>query len=642
MGYGAPAGSPFSGPGAVATSAAAGLPFAGIPPELARKVEGLLATEPDHPDDDITFTQIPTARDRKPFTLRAFVAQHRAKMLLAFGLIVLETLAQQAGPLLTKIGIDRGIGQKDMTVLVVVAAVYLGTILVNNGASRGRVSFTGRLGEQWMFELRLRVFSHFQRLSLDFFTDEKAGRLMTRMTSDIDALTSLFQDGLVNLGVQALTLVVIGIVLFVMSPTLALITILIVVPVMFALTLWFRSASDKGYRVVRDRIAEVLADLQESLSGIRIITAHNRRAHNVIHHDNVVGSHLDANLHTSRVGAIYGPATEAVGVLGQAAILLIGGKMVLDDTLSLGELTAFVLYLTAFFAPIQQLVQLYNTYQQGQSAVTKLRDLLGTVPSVAEAPDAIELPPIAGAVDLDDVSFGYTPATVVLRDIDLHIDAGETFALVGPTGAGKSTIAKLVTRFYDPLAGTVRIDGHDLRDVTFHSLRSQLGVVPQEPFLFAGTIRDNVAFARPTATDDEVLEACRAVGIDDLVERLPDGIDSVVHERGSSLSSGERQLLALARAFLARPRVLVLDEATSNLDLRSEAKIERALDLLLEGRTAIVIAHRLATAMRADRIAVVDVGGIVELGTHDELVALGGQYAEMYATWVSHTSGASA
>jgi len=520
-----------------------------------------------------------------------------------------------------------------------VAAVYLATIGVTVLASYGRIAFTGRLGETLMFELRLRVFAHFQRLSLDFFTEEKAGRLMTRMTSDIDALTTLFQDGLVNLAVQGLTLVVIAVVLFVMSPTLAAIMILGVVPVMVAMTLWFRSASDRGYLVVRDRIAEVLADLQESLSGIRIIAAHNRRAHNVVHHDNVVGAHRDANLYTSRVGAIYGPGTEAVGVMGQALILLIGGKMVLDGSLSLGELTAFVLYLTAFFAPIQQLVQLYNTYQQGQSAVTKLRDLLATEPSVAEAPDATELPAIAGSVDLDHVTFGYSSDVVVLRDVDLHIAAGETFALVGPTGAGKSTIAKLVTRFYDPLAGTVRIDGHDLRAVTFDSLRRQLGVVPQEPFLFAGTIRDNVAFARPDASDDEVLEACTAVGIDDLIERLPDGIDSVVHERGSSLSSGERQLLALARAFLARPRVLVLDEATSNLDLRSEAKIERALDVLLDGRTAIIIAHRLATAMRADRIAVVDRGGIVELGSHDELVALGGQYAEMYATWISHTEG---
>jgi len=637
---GAPAGSPFGGPGAGASSAAAGLPFAGIPEELAKKVEALLATEPDHPDDDIEFHQVPTAREREPFTLRSFIGAHRRSMVVAFALVVVETLAQQAGPLLTQIGIDKGIGDANVAVLLLVSAIYLVSIVITIFASYGRVAFTGRLGETLMFELRLRVFSHFQRLSLDFFTDEKAGRLMTRMTSDIDALTTLFQDGLVNLAVQGLTLIVIAGVLFWMSPTLAVIMIVVVVPLMVAMTLWFRSASDRGYLVVRDRIAEVLSDLQESLSGIRIITAHNRRAHNVIHHDNVVGAHKDANLYTSRVGAIYGPGTEFVGVIGQALILLIGGQMVLNGSLSLGELTAFVLYLTAFFAPIQQLVQLYNTYQQGQSAVTKLRDLLATEPSVAEAPDAIELPPIAGSVDLDDVTFGYSPDVVVLHGVDLHIAAGETFALVGPTGAGKSTIAKLVTRFYDPLSGAVRIDGHDLRLVTFHSLRRQLGVVPQEPFLFAGTIRDNIAFARPEASDDEVLEACAAVGIDDLVARLPDGIHSVVHERGSSLSSGERQLLALARAFLAHPRVLVLDEATSNLDLRSEAKIERALDVLLDGRTAIIIAHRLATAMRADRIAVVDEGGIVELGTHDELVALGGQYGEMYATWVQHTEGA--
>jgi ATP-binding cassette subfamily B protein len=423
-----------------------------------------------------------------------------------------------------------------------------------------------------------------------------------------------------------------------MSPLLAVITVVIVVPVMLVMTLWFRRASDRGYSLVRDRIAEVLADLQESLSGIRIIAAHNRRRHNVIHHENVVGEHLDANLYTARVGALYGPGTEAVGIVGQALILGIGGKLVLDGRLTLGELTAFVLYLTAFFAPIQQLVQLYNTYQQGQAAVGKLRDLLATTPDVPEAPDAVALPPIVGEVSLRGVTFGYDPARPVLDDVDLEIRAGETFALVGPTGAGKSTIAKLVTRFYDPQRGSVCIDGHDLREVTFESLRRQLGVVPQEPFLFHGTIRDNVAFACPDATDDEVLDACRLVGIDDLVDRMPDGIDSLVHERGSSLSSGERQLLALARAFMARPRVLVLDEATSNLDLRSEAKIERALDVLLDGRTAIIIAHRLATAMRADRIAVVDEGRILESGTHEDLLALGGRYAAMFETWMSHSA----
>jgi ATP-binding cassette subfamily B protein len=487
-----------------------------------------------------------------------------------------------------------------------------------------------------MYQLRIKVFSHFQRLSIDFFTDEKAGRLMSRMTSDIEALTILFQDGLINMAVQGLTLVIIMVVLYLTSPVLATVMLITTLPVMLASTVWFRSASDRGYARVRDRIADVLADLQESLSGIRIITAHNRRRHNVVNHQNVVGEHLDANLYTARIGAIYGPGTEALGVIAQAVVVLVGGKMVLDGSLSIGELTLFILYLAYFFAPIQQLVQLYNSYQQGQAAIGKLRDVLETRPGVPEKVDAVDLPPLEGRVDLDDVTFSYKPGQPVLHRVDLHIAAGETFALVGPTGAGKSTVAKLVSRFYDPDAdhGSVAIDGYDLRDVTFRSLRSQLGIVPQEPFLFHGSIRDNVAFARPDASHDDILDACRAVGIDDLVERLPHGLDTPVHERGASLSSGERQLLALARAFLARPRVLILDEATSNLDLRSEAKIERALDNLLEGRTAIIIAHRLATAMRADRIAVIDDGGVIELGTPDELVAADGEYAEMYRTWM--------
>lgn len=636
MGWGAPAGSPFAGPSAAGMSAAAGLPFAGIPPELAERAKSLLDSEPEHPEPEIHFDQV--HRDTEPFTLRRFLSTHRKGMAFALVLVVVETLALQAGPLLTQLGIDRGISAGDFRALVIISVIYGLSIIGNGWATRTRIAYTGALGEKLMYELRLRVFAHLQRLSLDFYTEEKAGRLMTRMTSDIDALTALFQDGLVNLMVQGLTLVVITAVLFSMSPMLAFITIVAVVPLMLVMTLWFRSASDRGYARVRDRIAEVLSDLQESLSGMRIITAHNRRRHNVIHHENVVGEHLDANLYTARVGAIYGPGTEAVGVLGQALIIGIGGSMVLDESLTLGELTAFVLYLTAFFAPIQQLVQLYNTYQQGQAAVTKLRDLLGTQPSVAERPDAVVLPPLAGAIDLDAVTFGYSADRPVLRDVSLHIAAGETFALVGPTGAGKSTVAKLVSRFYDPQDGVVRLDGFDIREVTLRSLRSQLGVVPQEPFLFHGTIRDNVSFARPEASDEEVAEACRAVGLDELVERLPEGVDTPVHERGSSLSSGERQLLALARAFLARPRVLILDEATSNLDLRSEARIERGLDVLLEGRTAIIIAHRLATAMRADRIAVVDEGRIVELGSHDELVAMGGIYAEMYATWTSHAT----
>jgi ATP-binding cassette subfamily B protein len=319
-----------------------------------------------------------------------------------------------------------------------------------------------------------------------------------------------------------------------------------------------------------------------------------------------------------------------------AIMLLIGGRMVLRHELTIGELTAFVLYINAFFQPVQQLVQLYTQYQQARAAVGKIRGLLTPQPSVRQSPSATALPPVRGEIVFDDVSFGYLPSAPVLSDVSIRIAPGETVACVGPTGAGKSTMAKLVTRFYDPTAGRILIDGHDLRDVTLESLRRQIGVVPQEPFLFVGSLRENIAFARPDATDDQVWAAVEQVGLRELVERSPDGLDTQLHERGQSVSSGERQLLALARAFLAEPRVVVLDEATSNLDLHSELRVEAALDALLQGRTAILVAHRLSTAMRADRIIVVDDHGIVESGSHDELVSAGGRYAAMFETWAAH------
>ena len=477
-----------------------------------------------------------------------------------------------------------------------------------------------------MNDLRVKVFTHLQRLSLDFYTEEKAGVIMSRMTSDIENLQQLLQDGLAQFAVQGLTMIVITCILLALNVELALITILLVIPALTIMSLWFRARSERGYDRVRDGIADVLSDLSETLHGVRIVTAHNRQRNNVLHHRNVVGSYRDANLYTAQINAIYGPGTQLVGYLGQAALLAIGGVMVAHHQLSVGALVAFFLYLNRFFAPMQLLVQQYNLFQQGSASIIKLRGLLATQPSVPEADDAIELPPIQGDIELDHVTFGYDPEQPVLHDVSLTIAAGETVAFVGPTGAGKSTVAKLVTRFYDVTSGRVLIDGYDLRDVEIGSLRRQLGVVPQEPFLFEGTIRDNIAFARPEATDDEVWDSIRAVGLVEVIERMPDGIHTFVHERGQSLSSGERQLIALARAFHAHPRVLVLDEATSNLDLRSEAKIEAALDVLLQGRTAILIAHRLTTAMKADRIVVVNDGRIIETGTHDELVALGGFY----------------
>ncbi len=611
----------------------AGLPHAGVPGHLQDRVDAVLEREPEHPAPVIEFSQ--QMPHDPPFSLRSFLLPHRWQLLAALGLVVIETVLLQAGPLLTRLGIDKGVRAGKTDVLVVMASIYVASVIVATLTSWMRILYTGLLGERLMNELRVRVFSHLQRQSLEFYTREKAGVIMTRMTSDIEALAQLFQEGLISFAVQGLTLVVITTVLIVLNPFLAIITLLLVVPVTLLLSEWFRRRSDTAYLQVRDRIGEVLSDLSESLAGVRVITALNRRRHNVIHHTNVVGAHKVANLDAVRATSIYTPGTEAISVIGQAMVLLIGGRMVLDGDLEIGELTAYLLYLGAFFAPIQSLTQLYNGYQQGQAAVVKLRDLLLTEPAVPEAPDAVDLPPIEGSIDLDGVSFSYNGSDRVLHDIDLHLAAGETLAIVGPTGGGKSTVAKLISRFYDPDEGSVRIDGHDLRTVTLSSLREQLGVVPQEAFLFAGSVRDNVSFARPDATDDEVWDALRQTGMADLVESMPNGIDTVVHERGSSLSAGERQLLALARAFLARPRVLVLDEATSNLDLQSEARIERALDVLLEGRTAVIIAHRLATVMRADRIAVVEGGRIIEVGSHDELVAAGGHYAEMHQTWMT-------
>ncbi|MEA3020442.1 MAG: ATP-binding cassette, subfamily bacterial [Actinomycetota bacterium] len=625
-------GSPFAGGVAAGNT---GLPFAGVPPELAAKAQKILDTEPEHAPPVISFTQ--QHRERKRLTLSRFLAPHRGGLSIAVGLVAVETAMVTSGPFLTGLAIDHGIKAKDQGALFAIAGVFIATVFFGTVFGAARVAYAGRIGERLMYELRVRVFSHFQRLSLDFFTDEKAGVLMSRMTSDIESLTQLFQEGLVNMFVQILTLAIIAVILFVTNVMLALLTVGIVVPIMLVLTLWFRRASDRGFALARDRIALVLADLSENLSGIRVITGHNRRRHNLVHHRNVVGEYRDANNYTARVGALYGPGAEAVSVAGQAILLAAGSAMVLDGRLQIGQLIAFFLYLTMFFAPIQQLVQLYNTYQQGRAALRKLGDVLLTQPDVLESPDAHDLPTIAGEITLEHVTFGYDPRQPVLRDVSLVIAPGETLAVVGETGAGKSTIAKLVTRFYDATEGRVLIDGHDLKDVTFESLRRQIGVVPQEAFLFGGTIRDNITFARPDASDADIAEACTLIGLDDLLERQAGGLDSPVHERGVSLSSGERQLLALARAFLARPRVLVLDEATSNLDLKSETRIERALDVLLEGRTAIIIAHRLATAMRADRIAVVHDGRIVEIGSHDELVAMGGRYAELYATWMSHT-----
>jgi ATP-binding cassette subfamily B protein len=617
----------------------ASLPFAGIPPEMLDKTNALIEKEPDFSDIEVTFSH--KSPSSSPFTLWSFLAPYKFRFIFALVLVAMTEMLLLVGPYLVQVAIDKAIVPKDFSVLMTVAMVWGGSLFLAVIISGIRIRFLGRLGQLLMYDLRVRVFSHLQRLSVDFFTEEKAGRLLTRMTSDIEALSNLLQTGLVNLVAQLLALFFILILLFSFNLQLTLILIVFSAPVMFGFTFWFSRTSERGYEVVRNRIADVLADLQESLSGMRLVISFNRMKHNVINHRNVVGDYRDANNYTSKIQATYRSGTQFI-TTGTSLLIFTAGFFILKDVnpslspegaFTVGSLVAFNVLVGRFFIPINELSGLYNEFQSGNAAVKKLADLLGTEPSVKESENAFNLKELKGDIRFNDVSFSYEDDLTVLNNISLHIEAGKTISFVGPTGAGKSTIAKLICRFYDPTRGSITLDNINLKDISLQSLHRQLGIVPQEPFLFHGTIKENILFARPDATDEEVVEACKAVGIEDMIKRLPEGLETHCHERGSSLSSGERQLLALARAFLSKPRVLILDEATSNIDQQNEAKIEKALDKLLEGRTAIIIAHRLATTRRADVIVVVDEQKIVEMGSHEELIQKKGSYFQMYETW---------
>jgi len=617
----------------------ASLPFAGIPPEMLDKTNVLIEKEPDFSDIEITFSH--KSPSSKSFTLWNFLAPYKFRFIFALVLVAMTEMLLLVGPYLVQVAIDKAIVPKDFSVLMTVAMVWVGSLFFAVIISGIRIRFLGRLGQVLMYDLRVRVFSHLQRLSIDFFTEEKTGRLLTRMTSDIEALSNLLQTGLVNLVAQLLALFFILILLFSFNLQLTLILLVFSAPVMFGFTFWFSRTSERGYEVVRNRIADVLADLQESLSGMRLVISFNRMKHNVINHRNVVGDYRDANNYISKIQATYRSGTQFI-TTGTSLLIFTAGFFILKDinpslspegAFTVGSLVAFNVLVGRFFIPINELSGLYNEFQSGNAAVKKLADLLGTEPSVKESENAFNLKELKGDIRFNDVSFSYEEDLTVLKNMSLHVEAGKTISFVGPTGAGKSTIAKLICRFYDPTSGSITLDNINLKDISLQSLHRQLGIVPQEPFLFHGTIKENILFARPDATHEEVVEACKAVGIEDMIKRLPEGLETHCHERGSSLSSGERQLLALARAFLSKPRVLILDEATSNIDLQNEAKIEKALDKLLEGRTAIIIAHRLATTRRADVIVVVDEQKIVEMGSHEDLIQKKGSYFQMYDTW---------
>lgn len=560
----------------------------------------------------------------------------RAAVAAAAAVMVASTLATLAGPALVRYGIDRGLRRGDGGALNLAAGAYLGVALVGLGLSRAQTLLVTRVGEGFLRSLRVRVFEHIQSMSLAFFDREPTGRLVARMTSDVDALSELVQMGLVTFVTSAMLLVFTVVVLVATSPLLALVC-LVGLPVVVVASVRFQRRSNRIYLDVRDRVATTMSSLQEGLAGVRVVQAFGREEEQVRRFAVANSAQLDAQVAATGVAARYFPVVELAGVTTTAAVLVAGGLMVRSDLVTVGTVAAFVLYVANLFEPVQQLSQLFNTVQSAGASLAKLFGLLDTASPLAERPGAVDLPS-RGALVARDVGFSYRPGGApVLAGVDLAVAPGERLALVGPTGAGKSTLAKLLARLYDPTQGSVAFAGVDLRCATFSSLRRRIVLVPQEGHLFQGSILDNVRLGRPEASDDEVRAALVAIGAAERFEALPDGLSTEVRERGSRLSAGERQLVSLARAALADPEVLILDEATSSLDPGTEADVEAALQALTAGRTTVVVAHRLTTAERADRVAVVDAGGLAELGTHDELVARGGRYAALFASWTAGT-----
>jgi ATP-binding cassette, subfamily B, bacterial len=570
--------------------------------------------------------------------LGSLIRPHRRTLLGIVALLLLQSGAEMSGPYLVKLGIDNGIppllrAPRDFTVLIGVGIAFgLATVAAYLG-KRGFVTLSGKVGQAILFDLRNRVYRHFQRLSVGFHERYTSGRMISRLTSDMDSISELFDGGIEDLVLSLLSVFSVAVVLLLLDPPLALVT-LVAFPFLLWLTRWFQRSSAIAYRRTREAVALVIVHFVESMGGIRAVQAFRREPRNEEIFEAVNDNYRRANLRAFRLIALFSPGIKVIGNVTIAVVLTYGGYRVLHGQTQVGVLAAFLLYLRKFFEPMQDLSQFYNSLQSATAALEKLSGVLDEPPSVAEPARPTALPEARGAVDFTGVRFAYRADRAVLPELDLHIPAGQTLALVGATGAGKTTIAKLVSRFYDPTAGTVALDGVDLREVSDDQLRRAVVMVTQENYLFSGTVADNIRFGRPQASDAEVVAATEAIGADGFIQALPEGYDTDVRKRGGRLSAGQRQLVAFARAFLADPAVLILDEATSSLDIPSERLVQRALRTILADRTAIVIAHRLSTVEIADRVLVLDAGRIVEDGPPAELISGGGRYATLHQQWL--------